>query len=96
MLFTYFQRDQASANTKAATPLRSRIKHGLIGPAAIFELPDGWTVDEELALKTIVDIEVSGLAVVVDIEEPGLEAIVDIEEPNELEEDGEDPAIGLA
>src|SRR5271168_5172991 len=78
LLFTYFQRDQASANTKAAIPLRSRIKHGLIGPAAIFELLDGWAADEEPALKATVDIEVSGLAAVVDIEESGLEAIVDI------------------
>jgi hypothetical protein len=96
LLFTYFQRDQASANTKAAIPLRSRIKHGLIGPAAIFELLDGWAADEEPALKTIVDIEEPALKTIVDVEESGLEAIVDIEEPNELVEDGVDPATGLA
>jgi hypothetical protein len=96
LLFTYFQRDQASANTKAAILLRSRIKHGLIGPAAIFELLDGWAADEEPALKTIVDIEEPALKTIVDVEESGLEAIVDIEEPNELVEDGVDPATGLA
>ena len=70
-LFTYFQRDQVSANTKAAIPLRSRIKHGLIGPAAIFELLDGWAADEEPALKTIVDIEEPN-----ELEEDGVDPVI--------------------